>query len=158
MEKPQPTRPSGALDYLAKAGKLRSIPESDQDYGAETEQTSSIAERPSNLPPQLEVFAARAVLACIRRLQEQSPDPARGVRLSEVGRDIDMTADALFPLARRLEAVGLLSTKEPDSFGDNTVILTEGAIQALDSRDPQSLTHLLQTEIGRGGSTEPAQA
>jgi hypothetical protein len=157
MEKPQPTRPPGALDYLAKAGKLRSIPESDQDYGTEAEQTS-IAERPSNLPPQLEVFAARAVLACIRRLQEQGPDPARGVRLSEVGRDIDMTADALFPLARRLEAVGLLSTTEPDSFGDNTVILTEEAIQALDSRDPQVLTHLLQTEIGRGGSTEPAQA
>jgi hypothetical protein len=146
---PRQTAPS-TLDYLSRAGKLRPIPaEEEAEASRDMEQPPTTGVRSSN--PSLELFAARAFLGSIRSLQSGNPD---GVRLFDAGREIGMTADVLIPLARRLESVGLLFVEEPDAVGDDLVTLTDEAVAALDSRDPQTLTRSLQLEVNRGGSAE----
>jgi hypothetical protein len=130
--------PDESLDYLVKSGKLAPV----------EKRTSGVltpnAPASQSQAPELEAFAAKAVLEAIRRLEESQGGDHPGARLSACSKEVGMAGDVLIPLARRLEAMGLLETKETDSFGDNLVTVTDAGIQLLDAPQPDAILRRME--------------
>ena len=140
-------RDQGGLEYLVKAGKLQRIDEQDQgqDVGSSSSSSSSSSSQAptqdaSNVDQRLQGFAARVVLAAVQTL-DAGPPARTGVRLSEISNQVQMAADVLIPLARRLESAGALKTLESDSFGDLLVTLTDEGARLL---TPEASSELIQ--------------
>lgn len=127
-------RDEGGLEYLVKAGKLRSIGDQDQQQQQQQQQVDpSSSQSPvvePNVDRSLQAFGARVVLTTINEIQAGRGE-GTGVRLSEVADRVAMAGDVLIPLARLLESAGAISVIEADAFGNNLVTLTDEGTRLL---------------------------
>jgi hypothetical protein len=124
-------RDQGGLEYLVKAGKLRSIGEEENQTPDQTQQQGLPNDPNANVDRSLEAFAARSVLVTIARLEQDGRPAGAGVKLDEVSGEVGMAGDLLIPLARRLAVAGAITVLEDDPFGNQKVTLTELGRQLL---------------------------
>ena len=124
-------RDQGGLEYLVKAGKLRSIGEDENQTAEQTQQQGPPNDPNANVDRSLEAFAARSVLVAIARLEQDGRPAGAGVKLDEVSGEVGMAGDLLIPLARRLAVAGAITVLEDDPFGNQKVTLTELGRQLL---------------------------
>jgi DNA-binding MarR family transcriptional regulator len=120
--------PSG-LDYLYKTRKIGSQQDPSQ---------SSAPSATSNADASIRAYPFMRVLDSIRKATETTDR----VRLSEVGKDVEMTAETLVPLSQRLVETGLVQVVEP-IWGDDAVALTDRGRDVLERGRDQELAQLL---------------
>ena len=120
--------PSG-LDYLYKTRKLGS----QQGPGQAPASSSS-----GNVDASIRAYPYMRVLDAIRKATETE----KSVRLSEVGKEVEMGAETLVPLSQRLAEVGLVEVVEP-AWGDDGVTLTLRGRTVVDEGRDQELAQLL---------------
>lgn len=117
------------LDYLYKTRKLG--PQQAQSQSSGSSATT-------DFDASIRAYAYMRVLDSIRR----STDARDSVRLSEIGKEVEMGAEALVPLAQRLQEAGLVEVVEP-AWGDDAVALTERGRTVVDEGRDQELVRLL---------------
>jgi hypothetical protein len=123
------TGDASGLDYLYKTNKIGSQQEPSPSSGSSAT---------SNVDASIRVYPFMRVLDSIRKATETTDR----VRLSEVGKDVEMTADTLVPLSQRLVETGLIQVVEP-AWGDDAVALTDRGRTVLDRGRDQELAQLL---------------
>jgi hypothetical protein len=123
------TGDASGLDYLYKTRKLGSQQDPSQ---------SSSSSATSNADASIRAYPFMRVLDSIRKATETTDR----VRLSEVGKDVDMGAETLVPLSQRLVETGLIQVVEP-AWGDDAVALTDRGRTLLDRGRDQELAELL---------------
>jgi hypothetical protein len=123
------TGDASGLDYLYKTKKIGSQQEPSQ---------SSASSATSNVDASIRVYPFMRVLDSIRKATETTDR----VRLSEVGKDVEMGAETLVPLSQRLVETGLVQVVEP-AWGDDAVALTDRGRTVLERGRDQELAELL---------------